>query len=57
MGRDQGPIEPIKGSDEVLLEVENLTTHFPVKGGFFAAQLRMFTLLRTCRSPSTKVRL
>ena len=35
MGRDQGAIEPIKGSDEVLLEVENLTTRFPVKGGFF----------------------
>ena len=35
MGREQGAIEPIKGSDEVLLEVENLTTRFPVKGGFF----------------------
>ena len=35
MGRDQGAIEPIKGSDEVLLEVENLTTRFPVKGGSF----------------------
>ncbi|MBT3465639.1 MAG: ABC transporter ATP-binding protein, partial [Rhodobacteraceae bacterium] len=35
MGRDQGAIEPIEGSDEVLLEVENLTTRFPVKGGFF----------------------
>ena len=35
MGRDQGAIEPIKGTDEVLLEVENLTTRFSVKGGFF----------------------
>ncbi|MEP3947006.1 ABC transporter ATP-binding protein [Ascidiaceihabitans sp.] len=26
---------PIKGTDEVLLEVKNLTTRFPVKGGFF----------------------
>jgi ABC-type glutathione transport system ATPase component len=35
MGRDQGAVEPIKGTDEVLLEVENLTTRFSVKGGFF----------------------
>jgi ABC-type glutathione transport system ATPase component len=35
MGRDQNEIKPIIGSDEVLLEVENLTTRFPVKGGFF----------------------
>ena len=35
MGRNQGKIEPIKGTDEVLLEVENLTTRFAVKGGFF----------------------
>ena len=35
MGRDQGAIGPIKGTDEVLLEVENLTTRFSVKGGFF----------------------
>ena len=40
MGRDQGAIEPIKGSDEVLLEVENLTTRFPVKGGFFPPHCR-----------------
>ncbi len=26
---------PIKGSDEVLLEVKNLVTRFPVQGGFF----------------------
>ncbi|WP_373636516.1 ABC transporter ATP-binding protein [Yoonia sp. BS5-3] len=26
--------EPIKGTDEVLLEVKGLTTRFPVKGGF-----------------------
>ena len=35
MGRDQSKVEPIKGSDEVLLEVENLTTRFAVNGGFF----------------------
>ena len=28
-------IEPILGTDEVLLEVKGLTTRFPVKGGFF----------------------
>ncbi|MEP4197384.1 MAG: ABC transporter ATP-binding protein [Aliishimia sp.] len=28
-------IEPIMGSDDVLLTVKNLTTRFPVKGGFF----------------------
>ena len=35
MGRNQSSIEPIKGSDEVLLEVDNLTTRFAVNGGFF----------------------
>ena len=35
MGRDQSKVKPIKGSDEVLLEVENLTTRFAVNGGFF----------------------
>ncbi len=35
MGRSRGRVEPIKGSDEVLLEVENLTTRFAVNGGFF----------------------
>ncbi len=34
-GRADQKIEPIPGSDEVLLTVENLTTRFPVKGGFF----------------------
>ncbi|MCL4147124.1 UNVERIFIED_CONTAM: hypothetical protein GTU68_007601 [Idotea baltica] len=28
-------IEPILGTDEVLLTVRNMTTRFPVKGGFF----------------------
>lgn len=32
--RDQ-KIAPIPGTDEVLLTVKNLTTRFPVKGGFF----------------------
>ncbi|UYV36082.1 ABC transporter ATP-binding protein [Rhodobacteraceae bacterium D3-12] len=27
--------EPIKGTDETLLEVKNLVTRFPVQGGFF----------------------
>ncbi|MBY5932195.1 ABC transporter ATP-binding protein [Tateyamaria omphalii] len=35
LGRDQGEIAPIPGTDETLLEVRNLTTRFPVKGGFF----------------------
>lgn len=33
MGVEEQKIEPIKGTDEVLLSVENLTTRFPVKGG------------------------
>lgn len=33
MGVEDQKIEPIKGTDEVLLEVKNLTTRFPVKGG------------------------
>ena len=33
MGVDDQKIEPIIGTDEVLLNVENLTTRFPVKGG------------------------
>ena len=35
LGRDQGAIEPIPGTDETLLTVKGLTTRFPVKGGFF----------------------
>ena len=35
LGRAQGEIAPITGTDEVLLKVEGLTTRFPVKGGFF----------------------
>ncbi len=34
LGRDQKAIEPIKGTEETLLTVENLTTRFPVQGGF-----------------------
>jgi peptide/nickel transport system ATP-binding protein/glutathione transport system ATP-binding protein len=34
-GRTDQKIAPIPGSDEVLLKVENLTTRFAVKGGFF----------------------
>lgn len=33
MGVAGQKIEPIKGTDEVLLDVQNLTTRFPVKGG------------------------
>ncbi|NIZ12364.1 ABC transporter ATP-binding protein [Phaeobacter sp. HF9A] len=33
MGVEQAEIKPITGSDEVLLNVENLVTRFPVKGG------------------------
>ena len=35
MGRDQAEIKPIPGTDEPLLKVKNLTTRFPVRGGFF----------------------
>ena len=35
LGRDQGEIKPIPGTEEPLLRVENLVTRFPVKGGFF----------------------
>ncbi|MCH2248385.1 MAG: ABC transporter ATP-binding protein [Cognatishimia sp.] len=35
LGREQGKIEPIIGTQEPLLKVENLTTRFTVKGGFF----------------------
>ncbi|MCT4555680.1 MAG: ABC transporter ATP-binding protein [Pelagimonas sp.] len=35
LGREDQKIEPITGSDEVLLEVKGLTTRFPVRGGFF----------------------
>ena len=35
LGIEQHSTAPIPGSDEVLLEVRNLTTRFPVKGGFF----------------------
>ncbi|MCH9824207.1 MAG: ABC transporter ATP-binding protein [Alphaproteobacteria bacterium] len=35
LGKTDQNLDPIKGSDEVLLEVKHLTTRFPVKGGFF----------------------
>ena len=35
LGRQSAEIKPIPGTDEVLLSVKNLTTRFPVKGGFF----------------------
>ena len=35
LGREQGKIEPIIGTEEPILKVENLTTRFAVKGGFF----------------------
>jgi peptide/nickel transport system ATP-binding protein len=34
MGVEGQKIEPIMGTDEILLKVKNLTTRFPVKGGF-----------------------
>ena len=34
-GREDAEIKPIKGTTEPLLRVKNLTTRFPVKGGFF----------------------
>ena len=35
MGRAQNEIKPIPGTEEPLLEVRNLITRFPVRGGFF----------------------
>ncbi|MFK7765118.1 MAG: ABC transporter ATP-binding protein [Roseobacter sp.] len=35
LGREGQVIKPVPGTDEVLLSVQNLTTRFPVKGGFF----------------------
>jgi len=35
LGKDAVTPKPIPGTDEVLLKVRNLTTRFPVKGGFF----------------------
>ncbi len=35
MGVKDQKIAPIKGSDDVILNVENLVTRFPVKGGLF----------------------
>ncbi|MEP3333042.1 ABC transporter ATP-binding protein [Sedimentitalea sp.] len=35
LGVEGQKIEPILGTDEVLLTVRNMTTRFPVKGGFF----------------------
>ncbi|MEP2642022.1 ABC transporter ATP-binding protein [Roseobacter sp.] len=35
LGKPGAEIKPIPGTDEVLLNVQNLTTRFPVKGGFF----------------------
>jgi peptide/nickel transport system ATP-binding protein/glutathione transport system ATP-binding protein len=35
LGSEDKEIKPIKGTDEVLLTVKNLTTRFPVTGGFF----------------------
>ena len=35
LGVEGQNLDPILGTDEVLLTVKNLTTRFPVKGGFF----------------------
>jgi len=35
VGVESSEVEPIPGTQDVLLEVKNLTTRFPVKGGFF----------------------
>ena len=35
LGRENQNLDPIAGTDEPLLEVKNLVTRFPVKGGFF----------------------
>ncbi|MFW2542616.1 ABC transporter ATP-binding protein [Primorskyibacter sp. 2E107] len=35
LGSDAFEVKPIKGQDDVLLDVQGLTTRFPVRGGFF----------------------
>lgn len=35
LGRENQNLDPIVGTEEPLLEVKNLITRFPVKGGFF----------------------
>ena len=35
LGRENQNLDPIEGTEEPLLEVKNLITRFPVKGGFF----------------------
>ncbi len=35
LGVEQQEIKPVMGTDKPLLKVSNLTTRFPVKGGFF----------------------
>ena len=35
LGRENQNLDPIAGTEEPLLEVKNLITRFPVKGGFF----------------------
>ncbi|MBE1284883.1 MAG: dipeptide ABC transporter ATP-binding protein [Rhodobacteraceae bacterium] len=35
LGVEQGPLDPIPGTEQPLLKVQGLTTRFPVKGGFF----------------------
>ena len=39
MGQNQSDIQPIIGSDELLLKVESLTTRFAVKGGIFRRKI------------------
>lgn len=39
MGLETHALAPITGTDQVLLEVKNLTTRFPVTGGFFRRTL------------------
>ena len=39
LGVPSQDIQPIRGTDQTLLRVENLVTRFPVKGGFFRRTL------------------
>ena len=41
VGVESQEIKPIPGTQDVLLEVRNLTTRFPVKGGFFRRTVAM----------------
>lgn len=56
VGREDQTLDPIPGTEEPLLRVENLTTRFAVQGASSGARSRTCTRWRTCPSPSTRAR-